>query len=129
MKKSIQTLIAAATVSFGVMLQAQAATFCTYSVGSIAVRPDGTLVAHFGSDPQLNWFPMCNLNGTLQAQDGIGNTMSISSKVCEAWYAKLLTARSSNRAITFAFQPDGLNCANRFAWALPNPYPYWMEML
>jgi hypothetical protein len=84
---------------------ASANYFCTGTVTSVAVQPNGTVMVT--GIQGLDSAALCNISTTAN---------NISPDLCRTIYATLLTAKLTNRPVTFAYD-DALTCSTHPAWA------------
>jgi hypothetical protein len=85
---------------------AHAAYFCTGTVTSVAVATNGTVTVT--GIQGLESAALCNITGTAN---------SITPELCRTIYATLLTAKLTNRPVTFAYN-DALSCSTHPAWGV-----------
>jgi hypothetical protein len=102
-----------------------AVTWCSPRVTYVTLTPSGVLYPGFeGMGTPL----LCNINGDV-AVPGIG---TVTADVCKAWYASLTTALATQKTVTMGFDfgasaAPACNAFPVFSWALPNPYPFFMQ--
>jgi hypothetical protein len=95
---------------------AEAAVACSGQVKTVGLSlGTGVLHADFG-------YGVANLCGVDHDAGGM------SAKTCEILHAKLITAQSLNKDVTFYFFDSLGTCSNLVPWQWPNPAPYYFEI-
>lgn len=126
MKRIAKTLAGIAATSLLSVPANSEALFCGTKVAYVGVSPNGNLNPNFEG---MGTPVLCNLNGTFTPNAAIA---PISAEVCKAWYASLTTALATQKTVILAFDFGATplpSCGALpvFSWAIPNPFPYWME--
>jgi|GEM_PF-2622190 len=95
---------------------AEAAVACRGQVKTVGLSlGTGVLHADFG-------YGVANLCGVDHDAGGM------SAKTCEVLHAKLITAQSLSKEVTFYFSDSLGSCANLVPWQWPDPAPYYVDI-
>lgn len=102
-----------------VVAAAQAGTFsCSGKVTLLALHPQNGIV-QVSNGHGVHY--LCQLQAVYQG---------VPAEVCSAMYSMLLAAKASGKAINFMYSSpdDAKSCATLGNWAVPDPFPYFIEI-
>lgn len=123
--------------SFGVAVAVGACLFChpawaNYTCeGQVANLGfnlnSGTVTINIGTGQHY----LCSLHPAYDA--GNASFDAVPPEACAAMYSTFLTAKTSGRAVKFWYQSAGGTAQCQWAaeghWAVPDPYPYYFEIM
>jgi hypothetical protein len=102
-------ILCAAVFGLSLPVPASASYFCTGSIDSVGVDPDGSVIMS-SSAAGLSWVTLCSVSTTVN--DGV---YGISPDACKGVLATLLRAQATGATVQWGFL-DSLTCTTHTAW-------------
>ena len=122
----MRTLYRALCVALSLVtpVAANADVFCSFTISSLWVTPDGWVnLALGGSGYGKNWW-LCPVSGSIAVNDGYGSK-TITSDTCKTIYSQILTQKITGHPLKIQFHgPADCSAAALPADGVaPTPYP------
>ena len=102
-------ILAAAVIGLVLPVPAWASYFCTGSIDSAGVDPDGSLIID-SSAAGLSFVTLCSVSGTVN-----NGVFGITPDTCKGILATVLRAQATGATVQWAFL-DSLTCTTHTAW-------------
>ena len=120
MKKKMVAICILGILMFPARVTWAAAFFCPGKVTTLAIGPsNGILQVNAGYGVHY----LCSLSVAMNG---------IPPEICRSYYSMFLAAKMAGKSINQGYDDNnvvGKSCGTLGNWAVPNPMPYWIELL